>query len=95
MPAKKNEERDMPAKPMEKKEPDGLPLEFSAGKIHRPPSRGNIPVSFIFEGIYQTAAKGEAKKVAPQEVAQLKIHLDGAVKQLQIIARKLEEREEK
>lgn len=90
----------MPARKFERKKEEtendeaakGLPPEFRSGEMHRPTTRGRIPVSAVFEGIYQTAAKGEAKKAAPEEVAQLKVHLDGALKQLQAITRKLEEK---
>ena len=61
---------------------------------HAPPKEGNIPLSFIFEGIYRKAASGEAGRVAPKEVEQLKVHLDGALEQLQAIARKVEQSKE-
>ena len=72
----------------------GLPPEFTSRKMHRPTSKGHIPVSVFFDGIYETAAKSEAKRFAPDELAQLKVHLDGALKQLQAMSRKMQEKRE-
>ncbi len=74
---------------MASKKQDDTPSEFKRMRVHSVPPTGRIPVSDLFNGIYETAASTEAKKVAPKELAQLKEHLDGAVNMLQTIANKV------
>jgi len=71
------------------KKQDDIPSEFKRMQVHTPPKDGKIPVADLFNGIYQTAASAEAKKVAPNELAQLKEHLGAAVNTLQTIANKI------
>ncbi|MCL4436977.1 MAG: hypothetical protein M1503_06885 [Thaumarchaeota archaeon] len=64
----------------------------SGPNVTRPsnlPVAERIPVAVLFNGIYETAARGEAKSVAPEELAKLKEHLDGAVNMLQAITNKI------
>jgi hypothetical protein len=58
-------------------------------KVKGHASGGDIPVGFIFDEIYRAVTEADVKKAAPQEIEQLKAHLDGASKQLKAIARKL------
>jgi len=58
-------------------------------KMNGPASGGDISLGFIFDEVYRTVAEAGAKKVAPQELEQLKAHLDGATNQLKTIGRKL------
>ncbi|MBI2183756.1 MAG: hypothetical protein HYU39_02225 [Thaumarchaeota archaeon] len=66
-----------------------LPPKFRQLKAHPFPKDGKIQLSDILNGIYDTLAAGEAKRVAPQELQQLKTHFDGAMGQLQSIADKI------
>jgi hypothetical protein len=74
---------------MASKKQDDIPSEFKRMRVHTPPKDGRIPVADLFNGIYETAASAEARKVAPKELAQLKEHLDGAANMLQSIANKV------
>lgn len=75
---------------MASKKQDAPPTEYSRMRVHTPPKDGRIPVADLFRGIYETAASAEAKKLAPEELDQLKGHLDGAVTMLQTIAKKIQ-----
>ncbi|MBI2938570.1 MAG: hypothetical protein HYY22_10215 [Thaumarchaeota archaeon] len=68
---------------------DDTPSEFKRMQVHTPPKNGKVPIADLFNGIYQTAASAEVKKVAPEELAKLKEHLDAAVNILQTIANKV------
>jgi len=69
---------------------EGAQRRRAPKKVDRSTAGGDIPVGFIFDEIYKAVVTAGAKKVAPQEVEQLKAHLDGASKSLKTIARKLE-----
>jgi hypothetical protein len=68
---------------------DEIPPRFSSMKVHPPSKDGKIPIKALFDGIYETAATGKAKTVAPRELELLKENLDDALKQMLAIADKI------
>ncbi len=66
-----------------------LPPEIRNKKFIRPPKEGKLPLSLIFDSIYQRVATSEAKTLAPQDLAELKTHLDGALRQIQAVSDKI------
>jgi hypothetical protein len=76
--------------PKKVREAAELPPEFKSLNAHPLPKGGRISVHLLFEGIYGTvASSGDAKKYAPEQLEQLKVHLDGALKEMHAIEDKI------
>ena len=77
MPPKKSSERRPDERPLSR-QPNFYPVEKD----------GEISVVTLFDAIYETIAGGEGKRVAPEELRELKKHLDASLELLEAISKK-------